>query len=199
MEKRDVLMAGISESVSGFAALPSVRDELGGIGNLFSGRVLLDNQFLKGSFKNEIEKTPYSFVHLATHGEFAGDMHNMFILAWDGVITFDDLNNLIRVTKYRSEPLEMLTLSACKTAVGDDRAALGLAGIAVKAGAKSTVATLWEIDDKVTSEIIQEFYRNLKKDGTSKAVALQQAQLKIMEGHKHPFFWAPFLLIGNWM
>ena len=148
--------------MGGFPALPSVRDELSGIGSIFDGKTLLDDQFLKDSFKKEIESKPYSFVHLATHGEFAGDMHNMFILAWDGLITFDDLNNLIRVTKYRSEPLELLTLSACKTAAGDDRAVLGLAGVAVKAGAKSTIATLWEIDDKVTARIIQEFYRNSK-------------------------------------
>ncbi|MFA7062223.1 MAG: CHAT domain-containing protein, partial [Pedobacter sp.] len=128
-QENNVLMAGISQPVGGFPALPSVRDELNGIGSIFGGKTLLDDQFLKDSFKKEIESKPYSFVHLATHGEFAGDMHNMFILAWDGLITFDDLNNLIRVTKYRSEPLELLTLSACKTAAGDDRAVLGLAGV----------------------------------------------------------------------
>jgi CHAT domain-containing protein len=196
---REVLMAGISESVNDFPALPSVRSELDGIQNIFSGKMLLNNKFTKDSLKNEIDKASYSYIHLATHGEFAGDMHNMFILAWDGLITSENLNSFIRPTKHRSKPIELLTLSACKTAAGDDRAVLGLAGIAVKAGAKSTLATLWEINDKVTSELIQEFYRNLKKAGTSKAAALQQAQLEIMRVYKHPFYWAPFLLIGNWL
>lgn len=198
-ENREILMAGISESVSGFPALPSVRDELKGIQTVFSGKTLLNESFVKDSLKNEFEQKPYSYVHLATHGEFAGDIQNMFILAWDGLITFDHFNRFIRPTKYRDEPIELLTLSACKTAAGDDRAALGLAGIAVKAGAKSTVATLWEIDDEVTSELVQEFYRNLKEPTTSKAAALQKAQLKVMQNHSHPFYWAPFLLIGNWL
>jgi len=199
VKNQEVLMAGISEPVSGFSALPSVRDELAGISSHFNGKALLDAQFLKGAFKSALEAKPYSYVHLATHGEFAGGKHNMFILAWDGLITFDDLNSLIQVTRYRNEPLELLTLSACKTAVGDDQAALGLAGIAVKAGAKSTIATMWEIDDKVTAEIIGTFYGNLKKSGYSKAMALQDAQVKIMEEHRHPYYWAPFLLIGNWL
>jgi CHAT domain-containing protein len=193
-----VLMAGISESVSGFPALPSVLTELDGIGTMFSSKILLNKSFLKNSLKNEIERVPYTYIHLATHGEFTGDRHNMFILAWDGLITADNLNSFIRPTKYRGGPIELLTLSACKTAVGDDRAALGLAGIAVKAGSKSTIAALWEIEDRVTAELIQEFYRNLKQPGMSKALALQKAQLAIMQHHQHPFFWAPFVLIGNW-
>lgn len=194
-----VLMAGISESVSGFPALPSVRNELNGIGTMYSSRKLLNQDFLKNSLKFEMEKAPYSYIHLATHGEFTGDRHSMFILAWDGLITADNLNSFIRPSKYRGEPVELLTLSACKTAAGDDRAALGLAGIAVKAGSKSTLAALWEIEDQVTAELIQEFYRNLKETGTSKATALQKAQLRIMQDHQHPFFWAPFVLIGNWL
>ena len=94
--------------------------------------------------------------------------------------------------------MELLTLSACKTAAGDDRAALGLAGIAVKAGAKGTMATLWEIDHKATSELVVEFYRQLKT-GAPKLQALRNAQVKLMQRYPHPYFWSPFLMIGNWM
>lgn len=69
----------------------------------------------------------------------------------------------------------------------------------MKVVAKGTVATLWEIDDEVTSQLVQEFCRNLKEPTTSKAAALQKAQLKVMQNHSHPFYWAPFLLNGNWV
>ena len=198
-QANEMLMAGISESIHNLAPLPNVRMELGGLNILYEGTTLLNADFTIASLKSAIERKPYSYIHLATHGEFAGGMQNMFILAYDGLINFDQLDKYIRVTKYRSEPLELLSLSACKTAVGDDQAALGLAGIAVKAGAKTTVATLWEIDDKATSELIIEFYRVLKESGKGKAKALQYAQQQIMKKYEHPYFWAPFILIGNWL
>jgi len=199
--RQDVLMAGISEQAGDFPALPGVRDELIGSAPLFNGAcaILLNDQFLKSSLKKEIEKKPHAIIHLATHGKFAGGMRNMFIRAWDGPILYEDLMDMIQATRYRREPLDLLTLSACETASGDSQAFLGLAGVAIKAGAKSTLATLWEINDMVTARIIQEFYRNLNTHGMSKAKALQQAQLTIMAEHKHPYYWAPFLLIGNWL
>jgi CHAT domain-containing protein len=196
---RGILMAGISESVFDFPPLPSVTSELTGIAGIFDGTTLYNSDFKIAALKSNIEKKPYSIIHLATHGEFAGDINNMFILAYDGLVKFDQLDRFIRVTKYKDTPLELLTLSACKTATGDDRAVLGLAGIAVKAGAKSTMATLWEIDDKATSELIVEFYRQLKTTGISKSRALKNAQVKLMKQYSHPYYWSPFLLVGNWM
>jgi CHAT domain-containing protein len=104
-------------------------------------------------------------------------------------------------TTYRDQPVELLTLSACQTAVGDDKAALGLGGVAVKAGARSALATLWYINDQASSILITDFYEDLKKPGISKARALQQAQLELLEDHRydHPSYWSPFLLIGNWL
>jgi CHAT domain-containing protein len=91
-------------------------------------------------------------------------------------------------------------LSACKTAAGDDRASLGLAGLAVKSGARTAVASLWDIDDKSTSELFVAFYRNIKEgEGINRAEALRQAQLEIKKNYDHPYFWSPFLLIGNWL
>jgi CHAT domain-containing protein len=93
-------------------------------------------------------------------------------------------------------------LSACETAVGDDRASLGLAGIAVKSGAHSVMASLWAVDDSATQKLIQEFYTGIvTTGGQSKARALQLAQQKVManpEWH-HPQYWAPFTVIGNWL
>ena len=92
-------------------------------------------------------------------------------------------------------------MSACQTAAGDDRAALGLAGVAVKAGAKSALATLWFIDDEAAADLVEAFYRQLRDPGVSKAVALQRAQLSLLEDrrYRHPAYWAPYLLINNWL
>jgi CHAT domain-containing protein len=95
-----------------------------------------------------------------------------------------------------------LTLSACQTALGDDRAALGLAGLAVKAGARSAIATLWLVNDEASAELMSSFYRNLyAADSLTKAKAMQQAQVALLSQprHAHPSFWSPFLLIGNWL
>lgn len=195
---RGILMAGISEGVFDFPPLPSVTSELAGIAGLFEGKTLLNSDFRIDALRSSIEKAPYSIIHLATHGEFTGDINSMYILAYDGTLRFDQLDRFIRVTKYKENPLELLTLSACKTASGDDRAVLGLAGIAVKAGAKSTMAALWEIDDQATSEFIVEFYRQLKIAGMPKAKALKNAQMSLMKLYPHPYYWAPFLMVGNW-
>jgi CHAT domain-containing protein len=94
-----------------------------------------------------------------------------------------------------------LTLSACQTAVGDDQAALGLAGIALKAGARSALASLWFVEDEATTQLISEFYRQLHHHQLPKAKALQNAQKQLLSQsrYRHPALWASFLLIGNWL
>jgi CHAT domain-containing protein len=95
-----------------------------------------------------------------------------------------------------------LTLSACRTAAGDDRAALGLVGVAVKARARAALATLWFINDQASSLLVSEFYRQLAPTPRlSKAEALRQAQLAIKADprYRHPAYWSPFLIIGNWL
>jgi CHAT domain-containing protein len=113
----------------------------------------------------------------------------------------DSLASTIGRRRYQEEALELLVLSACETAAGDDRAALGLAGVAFKAGARSALATLWFISDESTALLISDFYRNLADPSMSKAEALRQAQRALIksEQYGHPAYWAPFLLIGNWL
>jgi CHAT domain-containing protein len=91
-------------------------------------------------------------------------------------------------------------LSACQTAAGDKRAALGLAGTAIRAGARSTIASLWQIDDESTAMFVGDFYKELRK-GISKAQALRNAQLKILQhpNYKAPSYWSAYVLIGNWL
>lgn len=113
----------------------------------------------------------------------------------------DALEQLLRPSVLRDQPVELITLSACETAAGDDRAALGLAGIAIKAGARSASATLWPVADDAAARVATEFYRGLSDPELSKAEALRRAQVALLNEpkHDHPFFWAPFLLIGNWL
>jgi CHAT domain-containing protein len=94
-----------------------------------------------------------------------------------------------------------MVLSACDTAEGDERAALGLAGVAVKAGARSVMASLWSVNDASTAKLVPLFFVNLKNPNLSKAQALQQAQQLLLTdvGYQHPFYWAAFVLIGNWL
>ena len=113
----------------------------------------------------------------------------------------DDLEKIMGISRFRKEPVELLCLSACVTAAESDRAALGLAGVAVRAGARSALATLWYINDHTSYELVTEFYRQLKNPSLSKATALQQAQMKLLDDRNfhHPGYWSPFLLIGNWL
>ncbi len=195
------LAGGLTASVQGFNALPSVNNELAGIATLFPTVRLQDRTFRTSGVESAVSQGGYSIVHLATHGHFDSDHRKSYLLTYDGRITLDALQNTVGRRRYRKEPVELLVLSACETASGDDRAALGLAGAGLRAGSRSVVATLWPISDVSTATLISEFYRKLKDPKFSKAEALRAAQLALLaqERFRHPFFWAPFLLIGNWL
>ncbi|MEM0981952.1 MAG: CHAT domain-containing protein, partial [Cyanobacteria bacterium P01_H01_bin.58] len=124
-----------------------------------------------------------------------------FIQAWDRRISVNDLSRWLRGD--RTEPVELLVLSACETATGDQRAALGLAGMAIRAGARSTVASLWQVDDAATSIFMTKFYEEISSKQVSKADALKSAQTYLIDEFRgdfdHPYYWAPFVLIGNWL
>ena len=196
-----VLANGITQAVQGYAALPSVAAELHGIDELFPTRTNLDSQFQLTTVERSMTEGRYSIVHIATHGQFDSDHRTSFLLTYDDKMTMNQLEESLSLRRYEQEPIDLLVLSACETAAGDDRAALGMAGIALKAGARSALASLWFINDASTSELMQDFYRNLRVENTSKAEALRQAQIDVLSdpAYRHPAYWAPFLLIGNWL
>lgn len=195
------LVAGLSESPAGFSALPYVKNEIRLVAEQFPAEIMENQSFKVDNLSRQLLHNPYRIVHIASHGQFNRNVTNTFVLASDGKISFDALGSMLGVNRFRNEPVELLTLSACQTAAGDDLAALGLAGIAVKAGVRSALASLWFINDGASAELISEFYRQLKKPGISKAKSLQLAQLKLLddERYDHPAYWAPFLMIGNWL
>jgi len=142
-----------------------------------------------------------NLITIRKNGQFDHDPKNTFLLTYDDKLTMDRLERLLSFNQFRENTVELLTLSACQTAVGDERAALGLAGVAIKAGARSALASLWFVNDTATAELISEFYNQLRSTQLSKAQALQNAQKKLLDQKtfNHPIFWAPFLLIGNWL
>ena len=196
-----VLLNGLTEGVQGFSSLPSVSKELQSINSRFEGQLFLNKDFTKANIQEALLQQSYSIVHIASHGQFDSDPQNTFLLTYGSKLTMDELNEFMAPSRFREEPVELLTLSACQTAIGDERAALGLAGVALKAGARSALASLWFIEDEATALLMEGFYTNLSRFEGSKAQALQQAQLALLDNQKfqHPAFWAPFILIGNWL
>lgn len=200
-ENMKVLAVGVTEAVQGFPALPNVAAELQELQTLLGSQNLVNREFLAANLEKKLKEEQFSIVHIASHGEFGNDVENTFLLTFDDKLSLDRLNQMIGVFRFRDDPLELLTLSACDTAAGDDRAALGLAGIAIKAGARSALATLWNINDEAAVDLVLDFYRELKNPATSRAVALQRAQLKLIENprYEHPGYWSAFLMINNWL
>jgi CHAT domain-containing protein len=195
------LVGGLSQSVAGFDALPHVVSELAAIDQAFPSEVLSNENFLKKNLHTALAGQSYGIVHMATHAEFRAESADSFLLTYDGTLTMEGLEDLVKLSRFREEPVDLLTLSACSTAEGDIRAALGLAGIGIKAGARSALASLWSINDASTATLISKFYENLGQAGITKAEALRRAQLAFVHDPRygHPLYWAPFLLIGNWL
>ncbi len=196
LDKRNTLAGGLASARQGFPALPGVKQEVTEISTIVPTEVLLDDGFTRDRLIQSIQANAFPIVHLATHGQFSSQAENTFLLTWDERINVKDLDQLLK----EPNPIELLILSACQTAVGDKRAILGLAGMAVRARARSTVATLWAVQDQSTAELMAQFYRVFNQPGVTKAEALRQAQLSLLKApeYQHPFYWAAFVLVGNW-
>lgn len=207
-----VLAAGVTNDFPEyrFPPIPKVEDELKEIKRIFNeSEILLNQDFTEASLQQKLQESDFPVVHLATHGQFGSTSDQTFILsgAQEGnpLINVNRFDNLLRAGNLRrSQPIELLVLSACNTAEGDSQAVLGLAGVAVRAGARSTLATLWGANDEATANLMGKFYNNLANDvQISKARALRKAQLDLLaeedSQYRHPYYWAPFVLVGNWL
>ena len=196
------LAGGLTEARAGFSALENVGLELEKIGDTVTSQVLIDEGFTSEALRERVEALPYPVVHLATHGQFSSRAEDTFILARDRTLNVNEISSILRTgDQTRQAPIELLILSACQTAAGDDRAALGLAGVAVRAGARSTIASLWNLDDAAGALLVGNLYDQLITPGTSKAEALRQAQLALLNNpdYRAPYFWGAFVLVGNWL
>ena len=206
-ESLQVLAAGLVQpppKFSTFPPLPEIKSEFNLINKAgVTNKQLLDQEFTSDTLENNVNTTPFNVLHLATHGQFSSRPENTFILAADGPINVTQWDRLLRRRDETNiQPLELLVLSACQTAQGDNRATLGLAGTSVKAGARSTLASLWHISDRSTAILMGEFYRELTKNKVTKAEALRRAQITLLKkypNYTRPGFWAPYVLVGNWL
>lgn len=201
-DKLKILAAGLSEGRQGFSPLPGVEFELQRISTEVSTQKLLNQSFTEPNLTATLNSFPYAIVHLATHGEFSSRAEDTFILTWDDRINAKQFDRLLRRETQKARSIELLVLSACKTAAGDKRAALGLAGIAVRAGARSTLASLWYVSDEATSLLMTRFYEELASPNRpTKAEALRQAQQEVLRNPEffNPYFWSAFVLVGNWL
>jgi CHAT domain-containing protein len=197
-----VLIGGLSEERQEFTAIPNVEKEISQIQLKVSTKVLFNQNFTSQEFQKQMTATSYPIVHLATHGEFSSNAADTFILTWDNRLDVKQLGDILQTREEEKDTaIELLVLSACKTASGDNRAPLGIAGVAVRSGARSTVATLWSVDDQSTSKLMVEFYKQLSKSKVTKAEVLRRAQLELLKNpeYSHPYFWAPFIMVGSWL
>ena len=203
-EKISALTAGLTEARQGFAELPAVEEEVKEIAAEVDSRVLLNQDFTRTAFQEQINGEAFQVVHLATHGQFSSNPQETFLLTWDEQINVKDFDVLFEKRRLGIlKAIDLLVLSACQTAAGDKRATLGLAGFALRSGARSTMASLWSVNDKSTAALMSEFYRQLAQQNRpiTKAEALRQAQLTLLNNplYNHPYFWASFVLVGNWL
>ncbi|MBT9317589.1 CHAT domain-containing protein [Leptothoe spongobia] len=196
-----------------FGALPAVERELDLLSAQFSNSKTLRNEaFSIEALQQSLVDKDYRILHMATHGTFGFASEDNYLVAgakdssntYNETLTISKLDELIRnVNDPTREPIELLTLTACETAIGGNRSTLGLAGVAVRAGVRSAIATLWPVSDDSTPDIINTFYTKLQDPTLTKAEALQQAQITMLQSEdvtrQHPYRWAPFILIGNWL
>ena len=207
-DKFSALVGGVSEQLQvsnkSFGALKNVPKELEIINSNFNSETLINDQFNISNLSQKLNSEPFSVVHLATHGQFSSNPEQTFILLWDRLLTLQNFTKLLQNRNINNTKLiDLLVLSACETAVGDDRAALGLAGMAVRTGASSTLATLWQVNDESTATLMANFYQQLSDNpGISKAEALRIAQLDLWKNTERdwvvPTFWGSYILVGNW-
>jgi len=196
-----VLLAGLSEARQDFPALPGVKEELDKIQAKLASQILLNDRFTQTNFATALDRNPFSIVHIASHGEFSSRLEDTFILTWNDRINISELNSILRSDFKQTDPIELLVLSACQTAVGDSQAAIGLAGMAVRAGARSTMASLWAVSDESTTLLMTRFYAEWVSNDITKAEALRRAQNTVLQEEEfvHPYFWSAFILLGNWL
>lgn len=222
LKKSPVLAMGMSE-FSDQPPLPAVPVELSTISDrLWAGEAFLNQSFTLENLKRERKKQPSAIIHIATHGEFKpGQIDKSYIQLWDGKLGLDRMRQL----QWNNPPVELLVLSACRTAVGDPQAEFGFAGLAVFSGVKSAIASLWYANDAGTLGLMSEFYNHLR-EAPIKAEALRRAQIAMLNGSvqlengqlvgtfgpvplppelaklgnrnlKHPYYWAGFTMIGS--
>ncbi|MEM1367200.1 MAG: filamentous hemagglutinin N-terminal domain-containing protein [Cyanobacteria bacterium P01_H01_bin.15] len=197
-----LLAGGISEERQGFEALPQVTTELAKIAATIPGtQTLLNQDFTEPQLQTSVAESPLNVLHLATHGQFGSSAEETFIITWDERLSVKKLSQILQGPQTDpSNLIDLLVLSACETAAGDSQATLGMAGMAVRTGARTTIASLWSLNDDIAQVFMGEFYTALAQPETTKGQAFRAAQLKLLSNPQYAsiYYWAPLVLIGGW-
>ncbi|WP_424103039.1 CHAT domain-containing protein [Moorena producens] len=193
------LIAGLSESRQGYPSLPFVEVELEKISSIIPSSVLLNQDFTGKALENALNSYYFPVVHLATNGEFSSE--DTFILAWDKKITAKEFDELLGSREQEKfDPIELLVLSSCEGAKGNNQTPFGLAGLALRSRVRSIIGPLVFVNDEATAVVMVQFYQEFTQRNVTKAEALRLAQLSILKdpNYEHPSYWAPFVIIGDW-
>jgi CHAT domain-containing protein len=194
LERAVVMPAGTFKALTGTANEAQVA-----VGPTTRADRLIRN-FRRADLERALSRGGIDILHVATHADFNGRSDRSYIVADGETVPIGDLRAMIARSETRGNQLDLIVLSACETAVGDDQADMGLAGAAVQAGARSAVASLWSVNDLGTTELMRGFYAALRK-GEGKAQALHEAQLALIargDEFSDPNVWAAFTLLGDW-
>jgi CHAT domain-containing protein/Tfp pilus assembly protein PilF len=198
---------GVSREVPGYRRLMAVREELAGIirtapgeAGIYPGTICLDEAFNEQNFASALDA--HQAVHVASHFVLnpAQGLHSHLLLGDGTTLSLERLRDV----SFDFHRIELMTLSACETAMGggseNGREFEGFAALVQRRGVKAVIASLWPVADESTAPLMQAFYR-ARREGRSKAAALQAAQLSLLNGgaYTYPYHWAPFVLLGNWL
>ena len=231
---------GVTRKIEGFNRLPAVKQELEGIvrtapdRGVLPGEIHLDDAFTASRMRDALDRG-YPVLHIASHFVFSpGTESDSFLLLGDGTrLTLREIKD----GDFDFRNVDLITLSACETAIGGGKDANGqeiegFGALAQKQGAKGVIATLWPVADQSTGLLMQRLYRFRQQQGMTKAEGLREAQVAFIRGaqlrpatsasqraadreavdagpdvpgrdpsrpYAHPFYWAPFILMGNWL
>ncbi|MCT7965325.1 CHAT domain-containing protein [Laspinema sp. D1] len=228
--KNERVLAMGSSKFDSLPPLPSVAVELNTIictnqanrNNCWPGEVFLNESFTFNNLTQRGNSGDFRMIHLATHADFQpGNPENSYIQLWDKRVEFPQMKEL----QWSDPPVELLVLSSCRTAVGDEQAELGFAGLALQSGVKSAIASVWYVSDEATLGLMSELYQQLRS-APIRAEGLRRAQLQLLRGEvrfeggqlvgsdaaialpkelehlngmdlSHPYYWSGFITIGS--
>jgi CHAT domain-containing protein len=196
------IAVGLTHPAPGFPPLAMVGQEIDRVLETFPGLRLDGTDFTTETLEKAFAEHPFDILHIASHGVFDDVSDESFLVTSNGKLSMRRLGEILRPARFRPRhSLKLLVLSACSTAVGSERAAFGLAGVAIQSGAQSALASLWRVNDRAATQLVSKFYAELSGGESSRAEALRRAQRALREdpSFSHPFFWAPFLMINSWL
>lgn len=189
---------GLTIATENFPPLPYVKLEIAKLGELVQEEQFLNNKFNYQNFKQQIESSKSSLVHIATHGQFGGTAENTFLQAYQSQISLKQLEEILsnHNNNFPNSPIQLLVLSACDTASSNPRATLGMSGVAVRTGVSNVLGSLWSINDEEIVLLIDGFYRYWIQNQLTRSEALRQAQLDLINSiNNHPSNWSSMILI----